>query len=129
MGRRFAKMFRQLNLLPSDNFVYTTAGKLIDRFVGGTGNNTLDIMRQAKGGVLMIDEEYGMLPKNNHFGKDIMQALLDNVTSEEFKGKIVIILGGYQEHVEELFEINPGFQSRFDKMRVVFTDWTGDMSY
>ena len=95
--------------------MYTTAGKLIDRYVGGSGNNTLDKMREAKGGVLMIDEAYGMLPRNNSFGKDIIQALLDNVTSEEFKGKIVIILGGYKEHVDEIFTINPGLQSRFDK--------------
>ena len=50
MGRRFAIMFKQLNLLPSDRFEYTTAGNLIDRFVGGTGNNTLEAMRRAKGG-------------------------------------------------------------------------------
>lgn len=50
MGKRFAIMFKQLNLLPSDRFEYTTASNLIDRFVGGTGNNTLEAMRRAKGG-------------------------------------------------------------------------------
>ena len=34
MGRRFAVMFKQLNLLPSDRFEYTTAGNLIDRSAG-----------------------------------------------------------------------------------------------
>ena len=70
-----------------------------------------------------------MLPgKGNLFGSEIMQALLDNVTSEEYAGKIIIILGGYKEHVEELFAVNPGFQSRFDKMRVEFPEWTGDQA-
>lgn len=70
-----------------------------------------------------------MLPgKGNLFGAEIMQALLDNVTSEEYSGKIIIILGGYREHVEELFAFNPGFQSRFDKMRVDFPEWTGDQA-
>jgi hypothetical protein len=123
MGRRFAIMFKQLNLLPSDRFEYTTAGNLIDRFVGGTGNNTLEAMRKAKGGVLMIDEAYAMLPSRSGFGADIMQALLDNVTTEEFKGKIIIILSGYKEHVEDIFSINPGFQSRFDKKRIEFPEW------
>ena len=125
MGKRFAVMFKQLNLLPSDRFEYTTASNLIDRFVGGTGNNTVEAMRRAKGGVLMIDEAYAMLPRRGNFGADIMQALLDNITTEEFKGKIVIILGGYKEQVEEIFGVNPGFQSRFDKRRIEFPEWDG----
>jgi len=67
-----------------------------------------------------------MLPhKGNWFGGEIVQTLLDNVTTEEYRGKIIIILGGYKEHVEELFSLNPGFQSRFDKMRVDFPEWDG----
>lgn len=128
MGKRFARMFKQLNLLPSDRFEYTTAGNLIDRYVGGTGKNTVEAMRRAKGGVLMIDEAYAMLPHKNHFGGDVMQALLDNITTEEYKGKIIVILSGYKNDVEELFGLNPGFQSRFDKKRIEFPEWTGAMA-
>ena len=128
MGKRFAMMFKQLNLLPSDRFEYTTAGNLIDRYVGGTGNNTVEAMRRAKGGVLMIDEAYAMLPHRNHFGGDVMQALLDNITTEEYKGKIIVILSGYKDDVEELFGLNPGFQSRFDKKRIEFPEWSGVMA-
>ena len=73
----------------------------------------------------MIDEAYAMLPRRNGFGADIMQALLDNVTTEEFKGKLVVILSGYKEDIEELFGMNPGFQSRFDKKRIEFLEWDG----
>ena len=70
-----------------------------------------------------------MLPgAGNLFGREIMQALLDNITSDEFKGKIIIIMGGYKEQVEELFNYNPGFQSRFDKMRINFEAWTGQQA-
>jgi hypothetical protein len=42
-----------------------------------------------------------MMPKaGSPFGKDIIQALLDNITTEEFKGKLVVILGGYARDVE-----------------------------
>ena len=54
-----------------------------------------------------------------------MKALLNNITSEEFKNKIIIILGGYEEDAAELFSLNPGFQSRFDKQRIYFPSWTG----
>lgn len=121
-------MMKQLEVLPSDRFEYVTASNLIDRYVGGSYNNTKEALRRAKGGILFIDEAYGMLPTRNHFGNEIMQALLDNITTDEYKGKIIIILGGYQEQVEELFNFNPGFQSRFDKMRVEFPEWSGQQA-
>ena len=45
-----------------------TAANLIDRFVGGTGNNVKEAMKRAKGGILFIDEAYGMHPSNSGFG-------------------------------------------------------------
>ena len=162
-AKRFATMLKQLEVLPTDKFEYVTASNLIDRYIGGSGNNTLAALRRAKGGILFIDEAYGMLPgKSNWFGGEICQALLDNVTTEgmlpipfslslplllaltpslslspfpplsalspEFKGKIIIILGGYEEHIQKLFAVNPGFQSRFDKLRVSFPEWSAQQA-
>jgi thiol-disulfide isomerase/thioredoxin len=109
-------------------YVYCLSAPRRYRYVGGTGNNTVEAMRRAKGGVLMIDEAYAMLPHRNHFGGDVMQALLDNITTEEYKGKIIVILSGYKDDVEELFGLNPGFQGRFDKKRIEFPEWSGDMA-
>jgi hypothetical protein len=128
LGQRFAQMFKHLEILPSDRFEYTTAGNLLSRYMGGTSNNTLDALRRAKGGILFIDEAYGMLPRHGSYGGEIIQTLIDNVTSEEFKGKVIIILAGYEDHITQLFEINAGFQSRFDKMRVQFDAWTAEQA-
>jgi hypothetical protein len=49
-------MFKQLELLPRSDVEYTTASQLIDRFVGGSGANTLEAMRRAKGGILFIGQ-------------------------------------------------------------------------
>jgi hypothetical protein len=49
-------------------------------------------MKKAKGGILFIDEAYGMLPRRNGFSGDVMRTLLDGVTSEEFQGKLIVIL-------------------------------------
>ena len=37
-GRKFAQLLKQLEILPSDRFEYTTAGKLIDRYGGWLGS-------------------------------------------------------------------------------------------
>jgi len=59
-ARKLAVMMKQLEVLPSDRFEYVTASNLIDRYVGGTFNNTVEALRRALGGILFIDEAYGI---------------------------------------------------------------------
>ena len=69
-----------------------------------------------------------MVPRHGSYGGEAIQALLDNITLPEFRGNLIIIFGGYKEHVEELFEANAGFRSRFDKRRLEFPEWTAEMA-
>ena len=100
-AKRFGIAFKNLDLLPRADVEIVTAANLIDRYVGGTGNNVIDAMRRAKGGILFIDEAYGMLPNRSGYGSDACQALLDNITMPEFQGKLIVILSGYEEDVEK----------------------------
>ena len=80
-AEKFAIMMYQLGVLPTKKFHYVTASNLIDRYVGGSGNNMKEALERAKGGILFIDEAYGMLPpgrgRGGHsFGGDLMQTLL-----------------------------------------------------
>ena len=130
VAQRFGTMFRQLELLPTDHVEVVTAANLISRYVGNTGPNVVEAMRKAKGGILFVDEAYGMVPKggSSSFGAEAIQAFIDNVTLPEFLGNIIIIFAGYQDDVEQLFGVNPGFRSRFDKRRLVFPSWTAQMA-
>jgi thiol-disulfide isomerase/thioredoxin len=122
-------MLKHMQVLPTDNIHVVTAGQLIGSYVGHTGANTLTAMNAAKGGILFIDEAYGMMPNGSgNFGLNIMQTLLENITHDDFKGKLVVILAGYADQVEEIFSLNAGFQSRFDKVRLEFPEWTGDQA-
>jgi len=66
------------------------------------------------------------VPRNGSFGADAIQALLDNVTMPEFQGKLIVVLGGYEDDIEKLFDVNPGMRSRFDKRRVHFPEWSAE---
>lgn len=69
-----------------------------------------------------------MVPRHGSYGAEAIQALIDNITLPEFRGNLIIILGGYHDSIEELFDSNPGFRARFDKRRVEFPSWTAEMA-
>jgi ATPase family associated with various cellular activities (AAA) len=123
-ARRFGEIFYNLELLPTSNVVETTGKTMQGQYVGQTAKIVTELMDRAKGGVLFIDEAYGLYPERGSYGSDAVQTLLDNITKPEYKGKLLVILAGYEEQVEKLFDINPGLRSRFDKRRVYFQAWT-----
>lgn len=46
-------------------------------------------------------------------GLQVLDEMVQLLTSPEFKGKMVVILAGYKQEVEELMDVNPGLRSRF----------------
>lgn len=83
-------------------------------------------MQEAKGGILFIDEAYDMHPHQNLFGDEIMTVLMQSITNEEYKGKLVVVLAGYSDKIQLLFDFNPGFASRFNKQNVIFPEWNAE---
>jgi hypothetical protein len=78
-------------------------------------------MSEARGGVLFIDEAYGLL--NNSFGKEAIEALLANLTQPDYHRKLVVILAGYPDQMERLLNINEGMPRRFTG-RIIFAEWS-----
>ena len=64
------------------------------------------------GGVLFIDEAYYLHNKDdpNDFGQEAIGILLQ--VMENDRDKLVVILAGYKDRMEEFFGSNPGMRSR-----------------
>ncbi len=59
-AKKFGVMLHNLDVLPRAHVEVVTGANLLDKYVGGTGPRTIEAMRRAKGGILFIDEAYGM---------------------------------------------------------------------
>jgi hypothetical protein len=66
-------------------------------------------MNEARGGVLFIDEAYGLDPTRSAFAKDSLEQLLSNMTDPIYEGNMIIIIAGYSQEIEVLMKSNPGF--------------------
>ena len=123
VARRMGKMFEALGLLPGCDTKEAKASDLLTGFVGQAGMDTRELLREARGGVLFIDEAYQLDPtRGGSFMTEAVDELVGALTEEEFKGKLLVILAGYDKDMEQMLSGNPGLQSRFSE-RVHFHDF------
>ncbi|KAL3911173.1 MAG: hypothetical protein SGARI_001767, partial [Bacillariaceae sp.] len=123
VARRMAKMFNLLGLLPSDETKEIKASDLMTGYVGQSGKKTREVFKAIRGGCLFIDEAYQLNPiRGGSFMTEAVDELVGLLTDEEYKDKILVILAGYDNDMDEMLKTNPGMMSRFSE-RVHFKNF------
>ena len=84
---------------------------LVGEYVGKTAIKTREVIEDARGGVLFIDEAYSLAKGDaKDFGSEAIDTLI--VAMEEFKEDTVFIFAGYTDQMQTFIESNPGIKSR-----------------
>ena len=109
---RMASLLKQMGYLEQGQLVHAMRNDLIGEFIGQTAPRTKRVLDKAMGGVLFIDEAYYLYNKHdpNDFGQEAVGILLQ--VMENDRDKLVVILAGYKERMDEFFSSNPGMSSR-----------------
>jgi probable Rubsico expression protein CbbX len=125
VARRMAEILHRLGYVERGHLVSVTREDLVGQYVGHTAPKTRDALKKAYGGVLFIDEAYYLhRPENERdYGQEAIEILLQAMESE--RDKLVVILAGYKDRMDEFFNSNPGMQSRVTH-HIEFPDFTLD---
>lgn len=119
-----AKFFYYLDIMPTSNVKVVDRSDLVGSYIGQTEKQTKEILEQAMGGVLFIDEAYQLAGKSdNDFGKQAIETLLTYL--ENYRDKFIVILAGYTNEMEEFLKVNPGLRSRIPN-NIIFPDYSPD---
>lgn len=110
-ARKFGQVYYDLGFLSHVEVVETSATDLIGSFVGQTGPKTVKQLERGLGKVLFVDEAYRL--GQGHFAQEAIDELVDSITKPKFAGKMVIILAGYDNDMNNLLRVNEGLSSRF----------------
>lgn len=120
VARIMGNIFYSLGLLPSNKVLEVKPSDLIVGFVGQTAPKTRQVIERSLGGVLFIDEAYGL--NDGNFGtKDAAPELLTLLN--DYRGKMVCVAAGYPREMAEWQATNTGLDRRFD-MKVYFEDYS-----
>lgn len=122
VARILAGIYRQLNILKKGQLIETDRSGLVAEYVGQTAVKTNKMIDRAIGGVLFIDEAYTLAQGGeNDYGREAIATLLKRMEDE--RDRLVVILAGYTNEIEQFINSNPGLRSRFNRY-VHFDDYT-----
>jgi probable Rubsico expression protein CbbX len=125
VARRMAEILHRLGYVERGHLVSVTREDLVGQYVGHTAPKTREALKKAYGGVLFIDEAYYLhRPENERdYGQEAIEILLQAMESD--RDKMVVILAGYKDRMDEFFNSNPGMQSRVTH-HIEFPDFSVD---
>ncbi len=109
---QMADLLHRLGYLETGQLVHAMRDDLVGEYIGHTAPKTKRVLDRAMGGVLFIDEAYYLY--RAHDSKDYGQECIDILLQvmENDRDKLVVILAGYKDRMDEFFESNPGMSSR-----------------
>ncbi|GJD03398.1 ATPase [Colletotrichum higginsianum] len=113
-ARKMGKVFYDMGFLATAEVLDRSASDLVGQYVGQTGPKVRELLDKALGRVLFIDEAYRLA--EGHFAQEAVDELVDSVTKDKYKGRMVIILAGYDDDINRLISVNPGMSSRFPEV-------------
>ena len=127
VARILAGIYKDLGVLKKGHLVETDRSGLVAEYVGQTAVKTNKIIDNALDGVLFIDEAYSLVQGGSEdYGSEAIATLLKRM--EDDRDRLVVILAGYTNEMEEFINSNPGLRSRFNRY-IHFEDYTAEELY
>lgn len=126
IAKIIGSIFSKLGILTKGSFRKVTRSDLIAGYLGQTALKTRDVVKDALGGVLFIDEAYalGNSEKRDSFAKECIDTL--NECLSDHKDNLMVIIAGYEQELKTcFFDYNQGLESRFT-WRFKTDDYTFD---
>ncbi len=123
VARIVGQILGAMGTLPTGHVVETDRSGLVAQYAGQTGPKTNKLCDSAIGGVLFIDEAYSLIDESGDdaYGREAVQTLLKRM--EDDRDRMVVILAGYSDEMNDMIRSNPGLSSRINT-RIDFEDYS-----
>lgn len=124
VARLFAQILRDNEILETGQFIEVGRSDLVGKYVGWTAPTIKKKFKQAKGGVLFIDEAYSLVDdRSGSFGDEAINTIVQEM--ENNREDVIVIFAGYPNEMEKFIQKNPGLRSRIAH-HVKFNDYTAE---
>ena len=126
IAKKLGKILHSLGILSKGDVVMAERSTIVGRCIGQPEENMQQLLQQAQGNVLFIDEAYTLCDTTDDrkdYGYRAIECLL-TVLAEQ-SPDIVVILAGYENDMERMLMANQGLKGRFP-YHLKFDDYNAD---
>ena len=124
VSRLFAQILSKEGILDSGNYVECGRADLIGEYVGQTAPKVRHRFREAKGGILMIDEAYSLVDHwKGAYGDEALSTIVQEM--ENNRDDTIVIFCGYPDKMKDFIERNEGLRSRI-AFQIDFPDYKAE---
>lgn len=125
VAKKTALILKKLGYLAKGHILKVSRTDLIGQYVGHTAPKTKEILQQAFGGILYLDQVHELYKPDNEkdYGSEAVEILLQ--VMENHRDNLVLIFSGDKTKLEPFFKCNPGISSRIGNY-IDFKNYSAD---
>ncbi|MDD6328743.1 MAG: AAA family ATPase [Lachnospiraceae bacterium] len=125
VARILSKIYKGLGILSKGHLVEVDRSGLVAGYMGQTSEKVMEVVEEAKGGILFIDEAYALSAgkQDGDFGQEAIDIL--NKAMEDYREDLIVIVAGYHDEMQTFLDANPGLRSRFNRT-ISFPNYSAD---
>ena len=125
VARMVSNILYNLKYISKNKLIEVSSKDLVAEYVGQTAPKTMDVVNNAMGGVLFIDEAYALADKtgDNSYNQEAIATLIKAM--EDYRDNLVVIFAGYTKEMQAFLDSNSGIVSRIG-YTLEFDDYTNE---
>lgn len=126
VAKMMGMILHRAGVLSKGHVVVRERATLLGQNYNSEAENTIAAIKEAQGGILLIDEAYQLYQPNDPRdpGKFVIDTLL-TALADESNRDWMLVLAGYPDDMKRMFDMNPGFKSRIPENNIyLFEDFT-----
>jgi probable Rubsico expression protein CbbX len=112
VAMKMGELYREMGFINVGHTVQATRADLVGQYIGHTGPKTKEMITRSFGGILFIDEAYGLYKEDSRdYGSEVIEMLvkfMDNTENKDF----VVCLAGYRDLMTKMLNANLNLMSR-----------------
>ena len=112
VAMKMGQLYKEMGFINSGHTVQATRADLVGQYIGHTGPKTKEMITRSFGGILFIDEAYGLYKEDSRdYGSEVIEMLvkfMDETENRDF----VVVLAGYRNLMSKMLNANLNLMSR-----------------
>lgn len=112
VAMKMGELYAAMGFVKSGHTVQATRADLVGQYIGHTGPKTKEMILKSFGGILFIDEAYGLYKEDSRdYGSEVLEMLVKFIDTTENKD-FVLCLAGYRNLMTRMLNANLNLMSR-----------------